>query len=92
MSVKVNWLVTKNFKKSPLNPRVGNWPESCHRLMQCAGGAVWVFLLAAEQHSCCAGMGEQQVAMPDWLDEVILQVVNNVRLAVLQELQHCTDG
>ena len=29
-SVKVNWLVTKNWTKSPLNPKVRNWPESCH--------------------------------------------------------------
>jgi hypothetical protein len=26
------------------------------------------------------------------MDEVILQLVGNVRLAVLQELQQCTDG
>jgi hypothetical protein len=52
-NVKVKWLVTTNKKNSPLNPRVRNWQESCQELMQCDGCAVWVFLLVAEQGSCC---------------------------------------
>jgi hypothetical protein len=43
-----------------MNPKIRNWPESCHGLMQCAGAAVWVFLLLAEQGSCCVGVESQQ--------------------------------